>query len=325
MEYRRLGGSGLKVSELCMGTMQFGWTADEDTSMKVLTEAYEAGVNFIDTADIYSNWVEGNPGGVSESIIGRWMKESSIPRDQIVLATKARGPMGEGPNDVGLSRVHLMSAVEASLARLGTEYIDLYQLHFPDDDTPIEETLSALDDLVRSGRVRYIGCSNFKAWQLMEALWASDANGWEAFICLQPHYNLVHRQEYERELAEVCEHYQIGVIPYSPLAGGFLTEKYSRDGKAPEGSRGESSSRIQRYMDQEACWRVHDTLGELGQARGLSRSQVALAWLLSQPTVTSPIIGPKNLEQLEDNLGAAGVRLDEAELQSLQKVSRDVR
>jgi aryl-alcohol dehydrogenase-like predicted oxidoreductase len=229
MEFRTLGATGLKVSTICLGTMQFGWTADEALALRVLSAAREAGVNFIDTANIYSRWADGNPGGVAEQIVGHWMKENAIPRDQVVLATKVRGNMGGGPEDEGLSRRHIVKAVEDSLRRLQTDYLDLYQAHWPDAATPIEETLRAFDDLVRQGKVRTIGASNYASWELMQALWISDKNGLARFDSLQPHYNLVHREEFERELAAVCRAYQIGVIPYSPLAGGFLTGKYRRN------------------------------------------------------------------------------------------------
>ncbi len=219
MEYRNLGKTGLKVSELCLGSMQFGWTADETTAKEVLSAAFDGGINFIDTADVYSRWVEGNPGGVAEGIIGKWMQESQTPRDRIVIATKVRGAMGNGPNDQGLSRAHILNAVENSLRRLNTDYIDLYQTHYFDEDTAIEETLIALDDLVRQGKVRYTGCSNYPAWRLMQALWAADKLQLRGYCSLQPHYNLVHRAEFERELASVCSTYQLGVIPYSPLGG----------------------------------------------------------------------------------------------------------
>jgi aryl-alcohol dehydrogenase-like predicted oxidoreductase len=216
--------------------MQFGWTAGEELSNQILTASYEAGINFIDTADIYSRWVEGNPGGVAENIIRKWIKENNIPRDQLVIATKVRGQMGDGPNDEGLSRGHIMQAVEASLRRLGTDYIDLYQTHWYDENTPIDETLKALDDLVNQGKVRYLGCSNYPAWRLTEALWTSRQQYLAQYDSLQPHYNLVHRAEFERELAEVCRQYGLAVIPYSPLAGGFLTGKYSK-GKVPDSVR----------------------------------------------------------------------------------------
>ena len=309
MEYRYLGRSGLKVSELCLGTMQFGWSADEETSHQILSKTYDAGVNFIDTADVYSRWVEGNPGGVSEAIIGRWMKNSQIPRHKLVIATKVRGKMGDGPNETGLSRIHIMQAVEDSLRRLGTDYIDLYQAHAYEEHPPIEETLRAFDDLVRQGKVRYIGASNFPAWRLMQALWTSQREGIESFVCLQPHYHLLNRAEFERELADVCQTYRIGVIPYSPLAGGFLTGKY-REG-TPVNSVRERGA--QRYFKTEN-FALLDQMEAMGREKGgYSISQIALAWQLSNPLITSPIIGPRNLEQTEDNLGVLGLRLSAEE------------
>ena len=216
MEYRNLGRTGLKVSPLCLGSMQFGWTADEELSFEILNTAYQTGINFIDTADIYSKWVDGNPGGVAEKIIGNWMQKHKIPRHQVVVATKVRGQMGTGPNDEGLSRAHILHAAEESLRRLNTDYIDLYQVHWFDERTPIGETLSALDDLVRQGKVRYIGCSNFPAWRLMQALWTSDRMNLVRFDSLQPHYNLVHRDEFERELSSVCWEYGLGSDPLQP-------------------------------------------------------------------------------------------------------------
>lgn len=317
MEYRRLGRTGLKVSELCMGSMQFGWTADESTSFQILSKAYDRGINFIDSADVYSRWVEGNEGGVAEKFIGNWMKKSHISRDQIVLATKVRAPVGDGPNDQGLSRAHIFNAVEASLRRLNTDYIDLYQTHYFDEETPIDETLTALDDLVRQGKVRYIGCSNYPAWRLMGALWASDTYRLARYDSLQPHYNLVHRAEFERELANVCRTYGLGVIPYSPLGGGFLTGKYRKD-QVPDSAR-QGSAR--RYFN-ERNWKLLDQMETLGQEKGgASISQIALAWLLSDPLISSPIIGPRNLEQLEDNLGAAGLRLSTQEKKMLDESS----
>lgn len=317
MEYRNLGRTGLKVSELCLGTMQFGWTASPELSRQILSAAYEAGVNFIDTADIYSRWVEGNPGGVAESIIGEWIKEAGIPRHEIIIATKVRGRMGDGPNDEGLSRAHIIQAVEASLRRLGTEYIDLYQAHWFDESTPIEETLSAFTELVKSGKVRYIGASNYPAWRLTEAIWVAELKNLTRFDSLQPHYNLVNRAEFERELADVCRSYQIGVIPYSPLAGGFLTGKYRQDVDV-QSVRAEG---VRKYFT-DRNWRLLHTLEKVGVERGgYSISQIALAWLLSDPLITSPIIGPRNLEQLKDNLGAAGLRLLPEEKDLLDKAS----
>ncbi|MBI3361781.1 MAG: aldo/keto reductase [Chloroflexi bacterium] len=320
MEYRNLGNTGLKVSELCLGTMQFGWTADEPASYEVMSAAWEAGIRFWDTADVYSNWAKDNPGGVAETLIGQWMRTRSIPRDQIVIATKVRGKMGPGPNDEGLTRRWIMRAVEASLRRLQTDYVDLYQTHFPDEATPIEETLRALDDLVHQGKARYVGCSNYRAWQLMQALWVSDKYNLARYDCLQPHYSLVNRAEYERELESVCRSYGIGVIPYSPLGGGFLTGKYRQGQSAPPGSRGESSQRVQGWMT-ERNWSLLDKLEELGRARGKSISQMALGWLLTRPGIISPIVGPKNVEQLNDNLGAVGLRLAGEEMTAMEEAS----
>jgi aryl-alcohol dehydrogenase-like predicted oxidoreductase len=317
MEYRYLGQTGLKVSELCLGTMQFGWTADETLSLQILDQAYNSGVNFIDTADIYSRWVPGNPGGVAESIIGKWLKQAHISRDQVVIATKVRGRTGAGPNDEGLSRTHIIHAVEGSLRRLGVDYIDLYQTHWFDENVPVEQTLRALDDLVQQGKVRYLGCSNYPAWRLTEALWTSRLHNLARYDTLQPHYSLVHRAEFERELAEVCQTYGLGVIPYSPLAGGFLTGKYRRDVK-PESAR---LGGVQRYFN-ERNWTLLEEMEKLGQEKGgWSVLQVALAWMLANPLVTSPIVGPRSLEQLEDNLGAAGKRLNEDEKALLDRAS----
>lgn len=321
MEYRKLGRTDLKVSELCIGTMQFGWTADEETSFKVLSASHNAGINFIDTADIYSRWAEGNPGGVAETIIGKWMKKNSIPRDKIVIATKVRGQMGDDSKNQGLSRKHILKSVDESLRRLQTDYIDLYQSHWFDEDTPIEETLSAYDELIKQGKVRFIGCSNYPAWRLMEALWVSDQHAIARYDSLQPHYNLIHRAEFERELADVCREYQIGVIPYSPLSGGFLTGKYRKKEKPPKGSRGENSARIQSYFTEDN-WKLLDLMENLGRDKGgYSISQIALAWQLSNPIITSPIIGPRNINQLKDNLGAVGLRLTEDEVIALNKAT----
>ncbi len=317
MNYNNLGRTGLRVSELCLGSMQFGWTADENLSYKILNAAFEAGINFIDTADIYSRWVEGNPGGIAETIIGRWIKKYNIPRHQVVIATKVRGRMGDGPNDEGLSRGHIMLAVEASLRRLNTEYIDLYQTHWYDANTPVEETLSAFSDLVHQGKVRYLGCSNYPAWRLMEAIWTARSGELIRYDTLQPHYSLVNRAEFERDLAEVCRSYGLGVLPYSPLGGGFLSGKY-RKGNLTESKR---AGGVQKYFN-DRNWGLLDSIMKIGAERGgLSASQVSLAWLLSNPLVTSPIIGPRTIEQLQDNLGAAGLRLLPDEMEILDQAS----
>jgi|SRR5271157_455249 len=316
MEYRLLGSTDLRVSELCLGSMQLGWTVGEAGAARVLSAAFEAGVNFLDTADVYSRWVDGNPGGVAEEIMGRWWKQARIPRDQLVLATKVRGNMGGGPQDEGLSRNHILHSIENSLRRLQTDYVDLYQAHFPDENTPIEETLQVFDDLVQQGKVRFVGASNYRAWQLMQALWTSDKNHLKRFDSLQPHYNLVHRAEFERELAAVCKAYSIGVIPYSPLAGGFLTGKY-RPGVNPPSAR---AGRVKRYFNRRN-WTLLDRLEGLGEQKKASISQIALAWLLADPLISSPIIGPHSLAQFKDNLGAVEVRLTVEEKAGLDKAS----
>ncbi|MGH2621226.1 MAG: aldo/keto reductase [Anaerolineales bacterium] len=321
MEHRNLGKTGLKVTPLCLGTMQFGWTADEDTSLKILTRAVEAGINFFDTADVYSRWAAGNPGGIAEGIIGKWLGMKIVPRDQLVLATKVRGRMGEGPNEQGLSRLHITEAVKNSLRRLGTDYIDVYQTHSVDPDTPIEETLRAFDDLVHQGVVRYVGCSNYPAWRLMQALWCSDRIGLEGFVCLQPEYSLLARQPFEQELEQVCMAYGLGVLPYSPLARGFLTGKYRRGEQAPADGRLAGSPRLEEYAREEWVWHVLDSLEAMGSKQAATTSQLALAWLLQRPSVTSPIIGPRTVEQLEDNLGALQVRLDPQGIELLDQAS----
>jgi len=316
MNYRNLGRTGLKVSELCLGAMQWGWTADEETSQAVMDAFIEAGGNFIDTADVYSNWAPNNPGGVSEEIIGRWMKARNN-RDQIVVATKVRGRMWEGPNGEGLSRVHLIKACEDSLRRLQTDYIDLYQTHWYDEETPIEETMETLDMLVRQGKVRYVGCSNYPAWRLMEALWASDKRNLVRYDSIQPHYNLAHRAEFERETREVCVTYGIGVIPYSPLAGGFLTGKYSRESETAS-ARAEGIKR--RYFNERG-WRILDAVIAVAKENGSTPTTVALAWLLAQPGMTAPIIGANSVEQLQASLAASGLQLTTAQIDALSAAS----
>jgi aryl-alcohol dehydrogenase-like predicted oxidoreductase len=318
MEYRQLGVTQLSVSELCLGTMQFGWTADEPQSFEILDQAFAQGINFFDTANIYSRWVTGNPGGVAESILGRWLKNRQIPRERIVIATKVRGQMGDDPANQGLSRVHILKEVEASLRRLQLETIDLYQAHWFDENVPIEETLQAFDHLIKTGKVRYIGCSNYPAWRLMQALWASDKHNLVRYDTLQPHYSLVKRDEFERELADVCRDYNIGVIPYSPLGGGFLTGKY-RQGQSAESVR---LGGVRRYFN-ERNWQLLDEMEAIGRAHGdWSISQVALAWQLTNPLINSPIIGPHTLDQLADNVGAVGKRLAPDEKERLDILSK---
>jgi aryl-alcohol dehydrogenase-like predicted oxidoreductase len=316
MNYRSLGRTGLQVSELCLGTMQFGWTADEGSAFAVMDAFAEAGGNFIDTADVYSNWAAGNPGGVSEQIIGRWMRARGS-RDRIVLATKVRGRMGDGPDGEGLGRTHLIRACEDSLRRLGADTIDLYQAHWFDANTPVEETLRAFDDLVRAGKVRCIGCSNHPAWRLCKALWASGRLGLARYESLQPHYNLAYRAEFERELKPLCEEEGLAVLPYSPLASGFLTGKYRRD-RVPDGAR---AARIRERYCTDRGFALLEALEGVAAARGLTLAQTALAWLLTQPAVTAPIVGANTVDQLAESLGAAGVRLAPEEMATLNQAS----
>jgi aryl-alcohol dehydrogenase-like predicted oxidoreductase len=316
MNYRRLGRTGLQVSEICLGTMQWGWTADEATSWEVMDAYLAGGGNFIDTADVYSFWAKDNPGGVSEQIIGRWMKERGN-RNDIVLATKVRGRMWPGPNGDGLSRAHIMRACEDSLRRLQTDVIDLYQTHWYDAGTPIEETLEALDLLVQQGKVRYIGCSNYPAWRLMQALWASDKRNLVRFDSIQPHYSLVHRAEYERELKDVCLTYGVGVIPYSPLAAGFLTGKYTRDSE----TQSERAKQIQQRYFNERGWHALDEVRAVAAEVGTTPTGVALAWMLAQDGMTSPIIGANSVAQLGESMAACDVTLSAEQVERLSKAT----
>jgi aryl-alcohol dehydrogenase-like predicted oxidoreductase len=310
MEYRKLGQTGLMVSELCLGTMTFGNEADEQTSKRITDRFVEAGGNFVDTANVYSR-------GVSEEITGRVIRDY---REDVVVATKFRFPMGEGPNDSGASRKHIISACEASLRRLDTDYIDLYQIHCWDSSTPIEETLSALDDLVRAGKVRYIGCSNFTGWQIEKSVRVSEREGLARFDCLQPQYSLVVR-DIEHEVLPVSREEGLGVIPWSPLAGGFLTGKYSREDAPPENTRMASWGDTWKRHATSEKFDIVDRVCEIADCRGKEPAQIALSWVKDRPGVTSPIIGARNVEQLDKNLGATGWSLEERELDSLEEVS----
>lgn len=316
MNIRPLGRTALNVSDLCLGTMQFGWTADEATSFAVLDAFTEAGGNFIDTADIYSRWAPGNPGGVSEEIIGRWMQARGN-RERVVIATKVRGPMWDGADGEGLSRAHITRAAEDSLRRLQIETIDLYQCHWPDENTPIEETLAVFGELVAAGKIRYIGASNYTAPQLQGAIDSAGANGTPRFATLQPHYNLVKRPEFEDALRGLCEREGIGVIPYSPLAAGFLTGKYRRGQALPESQR---AGRAREYMN-DAGLAVIDALEEIASARGTTIAAVALAWQLAQPVISAPIIGANTPEQLADLLPASSLALTRDEVAALDAAS----
>jgi aryl-alcohol dehydrogenase-like predicted oxidoreductase len=316
MDYRRLGPTGLEVSDICLGTMQFRWTTDEPSSYAVLDAFFDAGGNFIDTADVYTRWAEGLHGGEAETIIGQWMQRRGN-RAQVVLATKVRGRMWSGPNGEGLSRAHILRAVDDSLRRLQTDYIDLYQTHSPDANTPIEETLRALDDLVRQGKVRYIGCSNYSGWELMEANLTARYQGLTPFVSIQPHYSLVERQNFEKHVLPAVRRLGTGIIPYSPLGKGFLTGKYRRGQPLPESKR---AAGVQVYLS-DSNFDLLDKLEALGQARGKSIAQMALGWLLSQDNIAAVIIGANTPEQLADSLGATGLRLTPAELKMLNELS----
>jgi len=325
MHLRKLGSSNLNVSELCLGTMQFGWTADEAASFAMMDAFVAAGGNFIDTADIYTTWGPAGiaGGGRSEEIIGRWMKARGN-RDKIVVATKVRGKMAEGPDGEGLKRTRVVRCCEDSLRRLQVDCIDLYQLHWADLDTPIEETLGALDALVKAGKVRYIGASNYPAWRLMEAIWRSEQHGYPKLVSYQPGYSLMERPLFEVEARPLCKHYGLGVIPYSPLAAGFLTGKYRRDTKVDS----VRASHIAQNFLNDRGYAVIDKLEAIGRAHGKTVAQTALAWLLTQPTMTSPIIGANTVEQLRESFGVVGYRLspvEVAELNTLTDYPRDWR
>lgn len=312
MQRRQLGRTGIRVPPLCLGTMTFGLQCDEATSFAILDRAFEGGIDFIDTADVYPLGGDHTTAGRTEEIIGRWMKARGN-RDRIVLATKCAGAMGPGPNDAGLSRYHIQHAVEASLRRLQTDVIDLYQVHAFDPTTPVDETLRALDDLVRSGKVRYVGCSNYPAWRLGEALATSERLGIARYETLQPRYNLLYR-EIETELLPMTRAHGMGVIVYNPLAGGFLSGKYRKGDEPREGTRftlGTAGRRYQhRYWD-EAQLDAVTTLADAVQNREQNMAAVAVAWVLAQPGITSAIIGASKPEQLADTVPAADLQLDD--------------
>jgi aryl-alcohol dehydrogenase-like predicted oxidoreductase len=317
MQAKKLGRSGLKVSQLCLGTMGFGWSADEPTSFLVMDSYLEAGGNFIDTADVYSSWVPEVGSGVAESIVGKWMKERGN-RDGVILATKVRGRMWDGPSGEGLSRIHIIRACEDSLRRLQTDTVDLYQCHWADLETPIEETLRALQDLITQGKVRYIGASNFPAWRLMEAHHFAEKYGLEKFVSYQPGYSLMERALFEYEAMPFCKHYGLGVIPYSPLAGGFLSGKYRKDQPVPDSVRAKGIS--QKYFNERG-WGILATVEKIASAHGKNIPQTALAWMLANPVVTSPIIGANSVEQLQEIIDVEDYRLTEDELKELNEVS----
>jgi len=319
MRYKTLGGTGLLVSEICLGTMTFGgrgfWTAigtlDQSIADRVVARALDAGVNFIDTADVYSE-------GLSEEITGRAVVNSGRKRSDVVIATKAVGAMGKGPNDRGASRGHIMDAVKESLKRLGTDYIDLYQMHSFDRITPIEETVRALDDLVRHGYVRYVGLSNWQAWTVMKALGIADRHGLTRPATLQAYYTIAGR-DLEREIAPLLEAEKLGLMVWSPLAGGLLSGKYDRDSKGPQGSRRVSFDFPP--VDKERAFACVDAMREVAKRHNVSVARIALAWLLHRPFVMSVIVGATSIEQLDDNLAATEVSLSAEELGALDRVS----
>jgi aryl-alcohol dehydrogenase-like predicted oxidoreductase len=317
MKYRPLGQSGLMVSELCLGTMIFGEdgsrSTDAATAVRMIHQFLDAGGNFIDTADVYA-------GGRSEEIIGQALQGR---RDLVVLATKVRHRTGDSPNDVGLSRRHIFAGCEASLRRLNTEYIDLLYAHLWDPLTPIEETLRAFDDLVTAGKVRYVGVSNFKAWQVMKALGLCDAHGWARFIAAQYQYSLVVR-DIEREYTSLSESEGLGLVPWGPLGGGFLSGKYHRGERPKAGRISTTPDRDEEAWQRRATernWNIVDAVGQIAEARDKSSAQVALAWLLAQPTVVSAIVGARTPDQLADNLGAVGWYLSGEEVSQLNEAS----
>lgn len=313
MDYRPLGRTGIRVSPLCLGAMMFGGKTSPADSAAIIDRALDAGINFIDTANVYNQ-------GRSEEAVGEALQRNGR-RSQVILATKVHGRMGDDPNAMGNTRRHIIEQCEASLRRLKTDWIDLYQVHRPQPDVPIDETLRALDDLVRSGKVRYIGSSTFAAWQLVESLWVAKEYGLERFVCEQPPYNLLDRR-IERELLPMAQSYGFGIIPWSPLAGGLLTGKYRRNAPPPEDSRYANldANPLYRRRMNDAIWDVVEPLESLAREKGTTISRLALAWCIHQPGVTSPIIGPRTMEQLEDNLGALEVTITDEDRKAIDRI-----
>ena len=317
MLMRRLGRTGLRVSALCLGGNTFGWTTDQKASEAVLDAYLEAGGNFIDTADVYSRWVPGHAGGESETALGTWMKARGNRR-AVIIATKVMGPMGPGPNDTGLSRQHIVEGVEDSLRRLQTDFIDLYQAHWDDRDTPLEETLRAFDDLVRQGKVRYIGASNYHAWRLTRALWESDRRAFVRYESIQPKYNLVFRDEYERELEPLCLEQSLGVIPYSSLGSGFLSGKYHRGRDLPKTARAGS---VQKTYMTDRGFTVLEAVEKVAASAGATPAQVALSWLAHRPGITAPIASATSVAQLKELVGGIELQLDPDARATLDRAS----
>ena len=316
MDYVRLGKTGLKVSRICLGVMTYGdpkwrpWILSEEAGRPFIQRALESGINFFDTADMYSR-------GKSEEVLGRAIKDFAS-RDRVVIATKVFYPMSDDPNDRGLSRKHVMSSIDGSLKRLGTDYVDLYQIHRWDADTPIEETLRALDDIVRAGKARYIGASSMMSWQFAKALYLADRHGWTRFVSMQNHYNLVYREE-EREMLPLCREEGIGVLPWSPLARGFLAGSRKRGSERTATAREQSDVFAHDLYYTDADYDVVDRVIEIASARGVSPAQIALAWLLRQPDVTAPIVGASKMEHLEQAVAALEIKLSDEEVGRLEE------
>lgn len=314
MEHRKLGGSALSVAPLCLGGNVFGWTVNEAASFRLLDAALDSGLNFIDTADVYSRWVPGHKGGESETILGKWLKQNG-KRDQVVLATKVGMDLGDGKS--GLSATRIVEAVEESLTRLQTDVIDLYQAHKDDADTPLEETLSAFSELVKAGKVRVIGASNYSGPRLEAALQVSAAHSFPKYESLQPHYNLVYRQDYESTLEPICQKHNVGVIPYYSLASGFLSGKYRSEADAAGKARGGG---VKAYLNEQG-FRVLQALDEVAKAHASRPAVVALAWLIARPSITSPIASATSVEQLQDLVAATSLALNREDIQRLDQAS----
>jgi 1-deoxyxylulose-5-phosphate synthase len=314
VEYTNLGTTGLKISRICLGCMSYGtpkwrdWVLDYEASKPFYRRAVELGINFFDTADVYSN-------GESEVVTGRMLKELGVSREQVVVATKVHGPMGKDPNQKGLSRKHIMHAIDNSLQRLGLDYVDLYQIHRFDRNTPIEETMEALTDVVQSGKALYIGASSMYAYQFARMLHASDTNGYARFVTMQNHYNLVYREE-EREMIPLCREEGVGLIPWSPLARGFLAGNRTKENWGST-TRAKSDDFAQNMYYDDSDFEVVQRVSEIAGKRGLPNAQIAMAWLLQQPGVSAPIIGATKMQHLEDAVAALSVKLTDEELKAL--------
>ncbi len=316
MEFIRFGNTGMTVSRLCLGTMTYGrpterwpWALNEEQSRPFIKEALELGFNFFDTADVYT-------AGASEEVVGKALRDFA-KRDDIVLATKVFNPMGPGPNDKGLSRKHIMSAIDASLKRLGTDYVDLYQIHRWDYDTPIEETMEALHDVVKAGKARYIGASSMYSWQFAKAQYTADQHGWTRFVSMQPHYNLIYREE-EREMLPFCVDQKIAVIPWSPLARGLLTGKRSKERTETERSKTDAFGKS--LYDVASDFDIVNRVTEIAEQKGVPNAQVALAWMLTKPAITAPIIGASKPGHLKDAVDALSVKLTADEIIRLEEL-----